>query len=65
MLPKVISTSRKPYPILAQVKAATQQTSPRPEMPNQKCLHPGSAQIEGTYIQEAPKLKVQYAGKKG
>ena len=31
-LPKVISTSRKPYPILAQAKAATQRTPPPSEL---------------------------------
>ena len=60
-LPKVISIFR-----IFQAKAVLQIEGAHAQKPSdQKCLHPGSAQIEGAYTQEAPKLKVQSAGKKG
>ena len=40
-------------------------SDPGQSNPSTKGSTPRSAQIEGAYIQEAPKLKVQSAGKKG
>ena len=66
---KIIHTSSKKsageqnigetLPRIFQAKAVPQIEGAHAHKPsNQKFLHPGSAQIEGSYIQEEPKLKV-------